>query len=182
MNAFCDGCGSKLGWKKYKFRGLWKIPGVYCRECMIKLGSNFEESSGGLITLPKLRCTLCNNSYYFLKNVKTEKGKEQYCNFCYAIVNSGERSLSNNTVSSANITHISSNTDASKKPLARPSLVTGMTGIMLMISGFIFALFSIGSEGGNLISFIFGTGTSMAGFILFRRFILTNGLPKQIMK
>ena len=136
----------------------------------MKIGKNFEESAGGIITLSKFKCSLCNNNYYFLKTVKTKKGNEQYCNFCYAIVNGWEKPLS---TSRGSLSSISNNMNASAS-LTRSSLISGMSGIMLMISGIAFIFFSIGSEGANLISFAFGSGTSVAGFILFRRFISTT--------
>ena len=39
----CSGCGSTLGWKKYKFQRMWRIPGYYCRTCMLELGREFDK-------------------------------------------------------------------------------------------------------------------------------------------
>lgn len=151
---------------------------------MIKIGKNFEESIGGNLTLPKLKCSLCSNNYYFLKCVKTKKGNEQYCNFCQAIPVNEERASNGGSVHSSRINSSDGDNDSSsnppKLPPSRVSLISGLIGVMLMISGFVFTFFNMESDGANLMRFVFGSATSLAGFILFRRFMLINGLPKQI--
>ena len=41
--ASCSGCGMVLGFKKYKFKKLWRIGGSYCRPCMVKIGEDWDE-------------------------------------------------------------------------------------------------------------------------------------------
>lgn len=153
---------------------------------MIKIGKNFEESIGGNLTLPKLKCSLCCNNYYFLKCVNTKKGNEQYCNFCQAILVNEERASNGGSVHSSRINSSDSDSDSDsssippRSPPLRVSLISGLIGVMLMIIGFVFTFFNMESDGANLMRFVFGSATSLAGFILFRRFMLINGLPKQI--
>ena len=43
--ASCNGCGEALGFKKYRFNKLWKIGGYYCKNCMVKVGENWERNT-----------------------------------------------------------------------------------------------------------------------------------------
>ena len=47
--ASCSGCGLVLGFKKYKFKKLWRIGGSYCKPCMMEIGKNWEDH--GRVTL-----------------------------------------------------------------------------------------------------------------------------------
>ena len=61
----CTGCNASLGFKKYNFQKQWRIPGYFCRECMKKMGQDFDDH--GRITLPKRSCDSCHQDFYFLE-------------------------------------------------------------------------------------------------------------------
>ena len=42
--ASCSGCGVPLGLKKYKFNKFWRIPGSFCKPCMLKIGQDWEKN------------------------------------------------------------------------------------------------------------------------------------------
>ena len=83
----CSGCGKALGFKKYKFHRMWRIPGYYCKECMLKLGHDFDEH--GRITLPIHQCDLCKLQFHFLKSAWQGKKQGHYCDVCHQAVTSG---------------------------------------------------------------------------------------------
>ena len=72
--AHCGGCGTVLGWKKYRFQKMWRIPGYYCKGCMLELGRDFDKY--GRIVTPTNPCDLCGVHYHFLKRgPKTDKAR-----------------------------------------------------------------------------------------------------------
>lgn len=161
LSTLCSGCGSRLQWKKYKFRGLWRIPGVYCKDCMIKIGKNFEESRGGEITLPKHRCSICKNEFFFTHSIRSDNTLHSYCTFCYEVLNNGGKSMP---------------LAGSPTPLPRSNLLAGIVGLVLIAGGLIFSFFIIGEEGANLLTFMVGSITSILGFFVFRKALLSNRL------
>jgi hypothetical protein len=162
LGGLCSGCGSRLGWKKYKFRGLWRIPGIYCKDCMLKVGRNFEEAEGGIPTLPRFKCSTCKNEFFFTKSVKSGNTFELYCSFCYDMMNGGAQ--------------ISSADNSPRTPLPRSNILVGIVGLVLLVGGLIFSFLIIREEGANLLTFLVGTGTSIVGFIIFRKALLSNRL------
>jgi hypothetical protein len=153
LGEICGGCGSRLGFRKYQFRRQWRIPGVYCKECMIKIGKNFEESTTGTTTLTRQQCSLCKNEFYFLRGPQGKK----YCNFCQDVVAKGEPMP---TVSGA---------PQGTKQMPRSTMIAGARGIILMAAGLIFTFITTPGEGGNMLSVLFGSATTVAGFLLFRK-------------
>jgi hypothetical protein len=73
----CTGCGLKLGFRRYQFRGKWRIQGVYCKECMEKIAKNFDDSSTEITSLIKQKCSLCQNEFYFLREYEKKKKTAQ---------------------------------------------------------------------------------------------------------
>ena len=160
LGELCSGCGSQLGFRKYKFKRQWKIPGAYCRDCMIKVGKNFEESTTGTTTLERKECSLCKNQFFFLQGaekVGSRRG-DQYCKFCLdVVVNGGPMPDSKRDA------------PGTKVPMPRPAIIAGATGIVLMVAGLLFTFINTPGQGGNLVSVLFGSATTAAGFLLFRK-------------
>ena len=160
LGELCSGCGSQLGFRKYKFRRQWKISGAYCHDCMIKVGKNFEESTTGTTTLERHQCSLCKNQFFFLQGtekVGSRRG-DQYCKFCLDVV-----------VNGGSIQGNKQDAMGTRAPMPRSAIISGATGIMLMIAGLIFTFVNTPGQGGNLISVLFGSATTAAGFLLFRK-------------
>ena len=78
--ASCSGCGLVLGFKKYKFKKLWRIAGSYCKPCMMEIGKNWEDH--GRVTLPMRACDLCQTEFYFLKTAWQGKKQKHWVTFC----------------------------------------------------------------------------------------------------
>lgn len=160
LGELCSGCGSQLGFRKYKFRRQWRIQGAYCRDCMIKVGKNFEESTTGTTTLERHHCSLCKSQFFFLQGtekVGSRRG-DQYCKFCLdVVVNGGPMHGSRQ------------DTQGIKVPMPRSAIISGATGIVLMAAGLVFTFINTPDQGGNLISVLFGSATTVAGFLLFRK-------------
>ena len=85
--ASCSGCGMVLGFKKYKFKKLWRIGGSYCKPCMMKVGANWEDH--GKVTLPMKPCDLCQTEFYFLKTAWQGKKQKHFCDVCHKVAISG---------------------------------------------------------------------------------------------
>ena len=82
--AHCSGCGIPLSWKKYRFQRMWKIPGYFCKKCMLDLGKDFDKY--GRIVTPARPCDLCSVEFYFLKAVTKEHKRQHYCHVCHESV------------------------------------------------------------------------------------------------
>ncbi|MDP6771476.1 MAG: hypothetical protein QF704_12320, partial [Anaerolineales bacterium] len=85
--ASCSGCGMVLGFKKYKFKKLWRIGGSYCKPCMMEIGKNWEDH--GRVTLPMRACDLCQTEFYFLKTAWQGKKQKHFCDVCHKVALSG---------------------------------------------------------------------------------------------
>ncbi len=156
----CDGCGSILGFKKYKFHRMWRIEGKYCNECMLKLGKEFDRY--GRITLPKKSCDLCNVNFYFLKSTWSGKQQRHYCHTC------------NEAVSNGVIPNRSKNLIPSKVP--KVMMIFAALGILMMALGLFYTV-SVGSSGqGNIIGILFGSTTTAMGFVLFKKTVKSRSL------
>ena len=151
----CSGCGLVLGFKKYRFKKLWRIPGSFCKPCMMQIGQNWEEH--GRVTLPMRPCDLCRTEFYFLKTAWQGKKQKHFCDVCHNVAKSGILP------------------DPSKKEMTNkfpiPMLIIGGLGGVLMILGLFFTLMGGGEEGPNMINILFGAFTTGVGFLLIRRTI-----------
>ena len=85
--ASCSGCGLVLGFKKYKFKKLWRIGGSYCKPCMMQIGKNWEDH--GKVTLPMRTCDLCQTEFYFLKTAWQGKKQKHFCDVCHKVALTG---------------------------------------------------------------------------------------------
>ena len=151
----CSGCGVVLGFKKYKFKKLWRIGGSYCKPCMMKVGENWE--AHGKVTLPMRPCDLCQTEFYFLKTAWQGKKQKHFCDVCHKVALSGVLP------------------DRSKKEMTNkfpiPMLIIGALGGLLMILGLAFTLIGDGSNEPNMVNILFGAATTAVGFLLVRRTI-----------
>ena len=151
----CSGCGLVLGFKKYRFKKLWRIPGSFCKPCMMQIGANWEDH--GRVTLPMRPCDLCRTEFYFLHTAWQGKKQKHFCDVCLKVAKSGVLP------------------DPSKKEMTNkfpiPMLIIGGLGVVLMILGLFFTLMGGGEEGPNMINILFGAFTTGVGFLLIRRTI-----------
>ena len=158
--ASCSGCGIVLGFKKYKFKKLWRIGGSYCKPCMMKVGENWE--AHGKVTLPMRPCDLCQTEFYFLKTAWQGKKQKHFCDVCHKVALSGVLP------------------DRSKKEMTNkfpiPMLIIGALGGLLMILGLAFTLIGDGSNEPNMVNILFGAATTAVGFLLVRRTIINRRL------
>ena len=153
--ASCSGCGMVLGFKKYKFKKLWRIGGSFCKPCMMQIGQNWEDH--GRVTLPMRPCDMCRTEFYFLHTAWQGKKQKHFCDVCLKVAKSGVLP------------------DPSKKEMTNkfpiPMLIIGGLGGVLMILGLFFTLLGGGEEGPNMINILFGAFTTGVGFLLIRRTI-----------
>ena len=151
----CSGCGLVLGFKKYRFKKLWRIPGSFCKPCMMQIGANWEDH--GRVTLPMRPCDLCRTEFYFLHTAWQGKKQKHFCDVCLKVAKSGVLP------------------DPSKKEMTNkfpiPMLIIGGLGGVLMILGLFFTLLGGGEEGPNMVNILFGAFTTGVGFLLIRRTI-----------
>lgn len=155
----CNGCGIKLGFTKYKFRGMWRVQGLFCKSCMKLIGENMDKSHTGTTDLEKQQCTLCKSEFYFLQS---KARGEKFCKFCYDVVTNGP-------------TIINSNSSGIEK-LPKVNMIWGILGLALMIAGLVFTFANTSQTGGNLLSIIFGSMTTATGFIIFRKTLYSRRL------
>ena len=151
----CSGCGLVLGFKKYRFKKLWRIPGSFCKPCMMQIGQNWEDH--GRVTLPMRPCDLCRTEFYFLQTAWQGKKQKHFCDVCHNVAKDGILP------------------DPSKKEMTNkfpiPMLIIGGLGGVLMILGLFFTLMGGGEEGPNMVNILFGAFTTGVGFLLIRRTI-----------
>ena len=151
----CSGCNVPLGWKKYNFQKQWRIPGYFCKECMIKLGHDFD--SNGYVTVHKSRCDSCLQELFFLKSVWSDKKRKRLCSICKDV----------------SFTDPSSTTGLSTIPSHIPIMVTifAAFGILLMVSGFVYVLLVAPQQDAGLLHVVLGSIMSGVGLILARKMV-----------
>lgn len=159
----CSGCGVVLGFKKYKFQKMWRIPGYYCKTCMLELGKDFDKHAR--ITLPTRSCDLCNGEFYYLKSTWQGKQQKHYCDVCHQAVLSGviPHPQQGRTVP---ITP--------KIPLVM-TIFAGL-GVLMMAMGLIFTLMVTPGNDQNIVNIMFGAITTALGFILFKKTMKSRSL------
>ena len=151
--ASCTGCGVALGFKKYKFKKIWRIGGNYCRPCMVKVGDDWD--ANGRVTLPMFPCDLCKTEFYFLKTAWQGSKEKHFCDVCHNVAISGV--LPDKEKGQA----------PGKMPI--PMLIFAGLGAMMMVLGMVFTLTGTASGDMNLVNLLFGAFTTAAGFMLIRR-------------
>ena len=155
----CAGCGCVLGFKKYKFHKMWRIPGYYCKKCMHTLGQDFDDH--GKLTLPQRPCDLCKVELFFPKRI-TKQGKvHRYCAVCHQAVQNGV------VPTDPKARHI-------PNKLPHVMMVFAGLGVLMMALGLIFTLSSGGEA--NMVNIIFGSVTTALGFLLFKKTIKSRSL------
>lgn len=154
----CSGCGKALGFKKYKFHRMWRIPGYYCKECMLKLGQDFDDH--GRITLPKQQCDLCNVEFHFLQSAWQGKKQGHYCDVCQQAVASG----------------VVPDKGQKQVPQKLPHVMTAFAGlgVLMMGLGLVYTLMASGES--SLVNILFGSITTALGFVLFKKTVRSRSL------
>ena len=161
--AHCSGCGCTLGWKKYKFQRMWRIPGYYCKSCMMELGKEFDKY--GRLTSIASPCHMCGVEYYFLKSGKGEGKHHKYCVICNEAIKNG--------VIPKKVKKSGPRPPPKQLPLTM-MIFAGLGGLM-MVMGLIFTMMSTG-EDANVLNIVFGAATTAMGFVLVRRTLKSRSL------
>lgn len=156
----CNGCGKTLGFKKFKFHRMWKIPGNYCKQCMLTLGKEFDKH--GVITLPKQKCDLCNLEFYFLKSAWREKKQKNYCDVCHQAVKSGV--IPDKTKGEI------------PKKLPQVLMIFAGLGVLMMVLGLVYTLMVTPGGDSNVTHILFGAITTALGFVLFKKTMKSRSL------
>ena len=151
--ASCNGCGEALGFKKYRFNKLWKIGGYYCKNCMVKVGENWERN--GRVTLPMNPCDLCRTEFYFLKSAWQGSKQRHFCGVCYRTAISGILPDKNKGEAPG------------KMPISM--MIFAGLGALMMVLGMVFTLVGTSTGEMDLLTILFGSFTTAAGFLLLRR-------------
>lgn len=162
----CGGCGITLGWKKYKFQRMWRIPGYYCRPCMLELGKEFDKHAK--IVSPTRKCDLCGVDYYFMKPYNKGGVHHNYCHVCYEAVSNGAV-----PVPAAPKTKGELPRPPQKLPLVM-IIFAGLGGLMMLL-GLGFTMMSTG-EDANVTHILFGAITTALGFVLIRKTLKSRNL------
>ncbi len=158
--AHCGGCGRTLGWKKYRFQKMWRIPGYYCKQCMLGLGADFDKNAR--ITLPTTKCGLCGVDYYFLKRYGRGTERHEYCAVCHEAASSGA---------------VQTDRKLPSQPRQLPVVMMIFAGLggFMMIAGLLITMMATGDDA-NVVSILFGATTTALGFVLIRRTLKSRSL------
>lgn len=156
----CSGCGTPLGWKKYRFQRMWRIPGYYCKKCMMELGKDFDKNAR--ITLPARKCDLCGVDYYFLRPYNKGSRHQSYCQVCHQAASNG-------------VVHVDKELPRQPRKLPLVMLIFAGLGGFMMIAGLLFTMMSTGSDA-NVTNILFGAVTTALGFVLIRKTLKSRSL------
>lgn len=156
----CSGCGTALGWKKYRFQRMWRIPGYYCKECMLELGKDFDRY--GRITKPTRKCDLCGVDYYFLRPYRKGSGHHNYCHVCHEAAANG-------------VVPVAKGLPRQPKKLPLVMMIFAGLGGFMMLAGLLFTMMSTGSDA-NVASILFGAITTALGFVLVRKTLKSRSM------
>lgn len=154
----CTGCNAPLGWKKYNFQKQWRIRGYFCKECMMKVGRDFDDH--GKITIPKRECASCGQEFYFLESVWHEKKQKRCCSVC------------------KNAGFVSRRDGLPPVPARVPTMMAlfAAFGVLLMIGGFMYVMMVAPQQDANILHIIIGSCMSGAGFMLARKMVKVRKL------
>ena len=158
----CAGCNHTLGWKKYNFQKQWKIPGYFCKECMMKISQDFDDH--GKITIPKKQCDSCHLEFYFLKPIKYDKKQKLCCTIC--------KDLDFSKIS--NVETIRQRPVPPRIPIMMA--IFAAFGILLMFSGFVYVVMVAPQQDSGILHVILGSTMSGAGFMLARKMIKVRNI------
>lgn len=163
----CNGCGITLGWKKYKFQRMWRIPGYYCKSCMLELGKEFDKHAR--IVSSTRKCNLCSVEYYFTKQYNRGGVHHNYCHVCFEAVSNG--AVAPPSVEPSGPKELP--TPPKKLPLVM-IIFAGLGGLMMLL-GLGFTMMSTGSDA-NVMNIMFGAVTTALGFVLVRKTLKSRSL------
>ena len=161
----CSGCGCTLGWKKYKFQTMWRIPGYYCKKCMIKLGDEFDRL--GRLKSVAHPCGLCGSDFYFMKQAVRNGKQSRFCAVCHQAIKSG--------AVPANTPRKGPRTRPAPKQLPLAMMIFAGLGGLMMVLGLIFTMTATG-EDANVLHILFGAATTAMGFMLIRKTLKSRSL------
>lgn len=138
---------------------MWRIPGYFCKGCMLELGKDFDEHAK--LTLPTKQCDLCNAEFFFLKSVWQGKKQKHFCEVCAQAVESG--------------TIPDKTSGEPPKKLPHVLMMFAGLGVLMMVLGLVFTLMATSGEG-NVINVLFGATTTALGFVLFKKTMKSRSL------
>ena len=156
----CSGCGVTLGWKKYRFQRMWRIPGYYCKGCMLELGKDFDKY--GRIERQTRKCDLCEVDYYFLKPYNRGSKHHNSCHVCHEAASNG-------------ILPVTKEAPQQPKKLPLVMMIFAGLGGFMMLAGLLFTMMSTGSDA-NVTNILFGAITTALGFVLVRKTLKSRSL------
>jgi len=156
----CTGCNVTLGWKKYNFQKQWRVHGYFCKDCMKKIGQDFDEH--GKITLPTRKCDSCHQELYFLESVWHGKKQKHCCSICQG----------------AGYIETPTGDGLPPVPPRVPIMMAifAAFGILLMITGFAYVLLIAPQQDSNILHIIIGSSMTGAGFMLARKMVKVRNL------
>ncbi len=157
----CTGCNVTLGWKKYNFQKQWRIHGYFCKDCMKKIGQDFDDN--GKITLPQRSCDSCKQEFYFLTTTCKNKQRHRCCYVCKDL---------DFTDSTSNIPLLPS--IPSRIPMMMA--IFAAFGVLLMITGFVYVMVVAPQQDSNILHIIIGSSMTGAGFMLARKMVKVRNL------
>lgn len=151
----CAGCNVPLGWKKYNFQKQWRVHGYFCKECMKKIGQDFDDN--GKITIPKRNCDSCKQEFFFLTTTWQDKQRHRCCHVCKDL----------------DFTEASKDAFLPPIPPRVPMMmaVFAAFGILLMIVGFGYVLLIAPQQDSNILHIIIGSSMTGGGFMLARKMV-----------
>lgn len=162
----CSGCGCALGWKKYKFQRMWRIPGYFCKKCMLELGKDFDQY--GKLVSPTKPCDFCGVEYFYLKSAWNGSKQRKYCAVCIEAVKNG-------VVPEKKPSKAGPRTKPTPKQLPLAMMMFAGLGGLMMVMGLIFTMMSTGDDA-NVLNILFGAATTAMGFVLVRRTLKSRSM------
>ena len=155
----CSGCNVTLGWKKYNFQKQWRIPGYYCKNCMEKIGQDFDKY--GKVVIPKRTCDSCKQEFYFLTTTWQNKQRHRCCHIC--------KDLKFDDSTPDKLPSI---------PSRIPSMMAAFAGfgILLMMGGFAYVLLVAPQQESSMLHVIIGSCMSGGGFMLARKMVKVRNM------
>ena len=167
----CSGCNLTLGWKKYNFQKQWRVPGYYCKNCMTKIGTDFD--AHGKVTLPKRKCDSCRQDFFFLTTTWSNKQRHRCCNICKDIDFSQRPTPSGNDDDGNGIT-----AGLPPVPSRVPIMMAAFAGfgVILMLTGFTYVILVAPQQDSSILHVIIGSCMSGAGFMLARKMVKVRNM------
>lgn len=157
----CKGCNVTLGWKKYNFQKQWHVHGYFCKDCMEKIGQDFDDN--GKITFPKRTCDSCNQEFFFLSTTWQDKQRHRCCNVCKDL------DFSKSFQKESLLPPV-----PSQVPVMMA--IFASFGILLMIAGLVYVMLVAPQQDSNILHIIIGSTMTGGGFMLARKMVKVRNL------